>query len=139
MTQTIINALFGGLLIGVAVSLMLLFNGRVTGISGIVNGIITPQKGDTVWRIFFVLGLLLGGLILKILMPGSLLNTLPTSNGVIFLAGLLVGFGTIMGSGCTSGHGICGFSRLSPRSFIATVVFISAGIFAVYFFKKFGG
>ena len=139
MTQTIINALFGGLLIGVAVSLMLLFNGRVTGISGIVNGIITPQKGDTVWRIFFVLGLLLGGLILKILMPGSLLNTLPTSNGVIFLAGLLVGFGTIMGSGCTSGHGICGFSRLSPRSFIATIVFISAGIFAVYFFKKLGG
>lgn len=84
MTQTIINALFGGLLIGVAVSLMLLFNGRVTGISGIVNGLITPQKGDTVWRVFFVLGLLLGGLYLSILMPGSLINTLPTSNGMIF-------------------------------------------------------
>lgn len=139
MTQTIINALFGGLLIGVAVSLMLLFNGRVTGISGIVNGLITPQKGDTVWRVFFVLGLLLGGLILSILMPGSLINTLPTSNGMIFFAGLLVGFGTVMGSGCTSGHGICGFSRLSPRSFIATIVFISAGILAVYLIKKIGG
>jgi uncharacterized membrane protein YedE/YeeE len=138
MSQTLINAVFGGLLIGVAVSLMLLFNGRVTGISGIVNGIITPQKGDTVWRIFFVVGLLLGGLILNLLRPGSLLNSLPTSDGVIFIAGLLVGFGTIMGSGCTSGHGICGFSRLSPRSFLATLVFISAGVLSVYLFKSLG-
>jgi len=133
-----LNALIGGGLIGVAVSLMLLFNGRVTGISGIINGSLKPQKGDFLWRILFILGLFVGGLFLKILRPESFTNTLETETYLTVIAGLLVGFGTIMGSGCTSGHGVCGISRFSIRSILATVVFISAGVLAVVLFRKWG-
>ena len=133
-----LNALIGGGLIGVAVSLMLLFNGRVTGISGIINGSLKPQKGDFLWRILFILGLFVGGLLLKILRPESFTNTLETEIYLTVIAGLLVGFGTIMGSGCTSGHGVCGISRFSIRSILATVVFISAGVLAVVLFRKWG-
>ncbi len=133
-----LNALIGGGLIGVAVSLMLLFNGRVTGISGIINGSLKPQKGDFLWRILFILGLFVGGLLLKILRPESFTNTLETQTYLTVVAGLLVGFGTIMGSGCTSGHGVCGISRFSIRSILATVIFISAGILAVILFRKWG-
>jgi uncharacterized membrane protein YedE/YeeE len=133
-----IKALFGGALIGSAVSLMLLWNGRVTGISGIINGVINPVKGDTDWRIFFVSGLFLGGLFLGLLNPEVFINTINQEPWIIVSAGLLVGFGTIMGSGCTSGHGICGISRLSPRSLAATGVFMIAGMIAVFVFKKLG-
>jgi len=133
-----LNALIGGGLIGVAVSLMLLFNGRVTGISGIINGSLKPQKGDFLWRILFILGLFVGGLLLKILRPESFTNTLETEIYLTVIAGLLVGFGTIMGSGCTSGHGVCGISRFSIRSILATIVFISAGVLAVVLFRKWG-
>lgn len=133
-----LNALIGGGLIGVAVSLMLLFNGRVTGISGIINGSLKPQKGDFLWRILFILGLFVGGLLLKILRPESFTNNLETETYLTVIAGLLVGFGTIMGSGCTSGHGVCGISRFSIRSILATVVFISAGVLAVVLFRKWG-
>lgn len=133
-----LNALIGGGLIGVAVSLMLLFNGRVTGISGIINGSLKPQKGDFLWRILFILGLFVGGLLLKILRPESFTNTLETETYLTVIAGLLVGFGTIMGSGCTSGHGVCGISRFSIRSILATVVFIFAGVLAVVLFRKWG-
>lgn len=92
MQQEWINALLGGLLIGVSVSLMLLLNGRVTGISGIINGILTPVKGDTGWRVQFVLGLFLGGLTLKVLNPAVFSGQLLTDNWTIMLAGLLVGF-----------------------------------------------
>lgn len=133
-----IYALVGGMIIGLSVSIMLLFNGRVTGISGIVNGILTPQKGDTAWRATFVLGLFAGGLILKFIVPQAFSGALNTPTWTIVLAGLLVGIGTIMGSGCTSGHGVCGISRLSPRSILATITFIGAGVLAIYVFRSLG-
>lgn len=138
MYQDWINALLGGALIGVAVSLMLLFNGRVTGISGIINGVLAPVKSDTQWRILFIVGLFSGGLVMGQMSPQVFSNTLSVSIGVTALAGLLVGFGTIMGSGCTSGHGVCGISRMSVRSIVATVTFILAGVVAVFVFRKFG-
>ncbi len=133
-----INALLGGILIGTSVSLMLLWNGRVTGISGIINGVLTPAKGDTSWRVLFIAGLFLGGLTMKQLNPDVFTNTLVSESWTIVAAGLLVGFGTIMGSGCTSGHGVCGISRMSPRSIVATIVFMAAGIGAVYIFRTLG-
>lgn len=138
MQQEWLNALLGGSIIGIAVSLMLLWNGRVTGISGIINGILTPAKGDTAWRVLFVAGLFLGGLVLKALNPATFSGQLTTDNWTIIVAGLLVGFGTIMGSGCTSGHGVCGISRMSPRSIVATVAFIGAGVIGVYIFRQLG-
>lgn len=133
-----LNGFVGGTLIGVSVSLMLLWNGRVTGISGIINGVLTPAKGDTLWRALFVGGLVLGGLVIQLLKPDSFTNTLNTPGWTVVAAGLLVGFGTVMGSGCTSGHGVCGLSRLSIRSIVATVVFIGAGVGAVAVFRAFG-
>lgn len=133
-----INALFGGALIGVAVSLMLYWNGRVTGISGIINGILAPAKGDALWRVMFVAGLFVGGLAMGQMNPQAFTTTFVTETWVTVIAGLLVGFGTILGSGCTSGHGVCGISRLSPRSIAATMLFIAAGVLAVTVFKKMG-
>ncbi len=138
MNQDWINALLGGVIIGISVSLMLLWNGRVTGISGIINGALSPVKGDTGWRVLFIVGLFLGGLTLRALNPNVFSGTLPTETWTTVAAGLLVGFGTILGSGCTSGHGVCGISRLSPRSIVATVVFILAGVVAVAAFRKLG-
>ncbi len=133
-----INALAGGALIGLSATLMLLLNGRVTGISGILNGTLFPTKNEFSWRFSFVIGLLGGGFLLKIYRPESFGSYLPIQTPLIVIAGLLVGFGTIMGSGCTSGHGICGISRFSIRSIIATLTFISAGILSVFFFKNIG-
>jgi uncharacterized membrane protein YedE/YeeE len=133
-----INALIGGAIIGIAVSVMLLFNGRVTGISGIINGALTPQQGDTLWRVLFIAGLILGGFALRGLSPAVFDGDLPTSEWTTVVAGLLVGFGTIMGSGCTSGHGVCGISRMSIRSLVSTMTFIAAGVAAVALFRKLG-
>lgn len=133
-----ILALIGGSIIGLAVTIMLLFNGRVTGISGIVNGIFNFQTGDLLWRATFVLGLLVGGFILKFAYPHAFDGALNLSLTNTAVAGLLVGFGTIMGSGCTSGHGVCGISRLSPRSLVSTITFISAGVIAVIVLRKLG-
>jgi uncharacterized membrane protein YedE/YeeE len=131
--------LVGGLLIGAAVSMMLYLNGRVTGISGIIYGATaTPTKGDRAWRWYFISGMLIGGFILKVLKPEAFSGRLPTPDWTLVIAGLLVGFGTVLGSGCTSGHGVCGTSRLSPRSVAATVTFILAGVFAVYVFRRLG-
>lgn len=138
MHQDWINALFGGVIIGIAVSLMLLWNGRVTGISGIINGTLSPVKGDTSWRVLFIIGLLLGGLALKVLNPNIFSGNLETDTWTTVVAGLLVGFGTILGSGCTSGHGVCGISRMSVRSLVATIIFISAGVVAVVVFRRLG-
>lgn len=132
------SALIGGIFIGIAVTLMLLLNGRVTGISGIINGVLTPQKGDTYWRVFFIAGLILGGFFIKLFKENVFSGSLPTENWTTVVAGLLVGFGTILGSGCTSGHGVCGISRLSPRSLVATGAFIFAGIVSVLIFRKLG-
>lgn len=133
-----VNALLGGVLIGIAVSMMLMFNGRVTGISGILNGALSPVKGDTLWRVLFIVGLVLGGFAMRALSPDVFKGDLGTEGWTTIAAGLLVGFGTILGSGCTSGHGVCGISRMSVRSLVATMVFIAAGVGAVALFRQFG-
>lgn len=133
-------SLLGGAVIGVAISLMLLFNGRVTGVSGIVSGALKRPSGDIAWRVSFIAGLIAGGLILLGLHAESITNTLSRDLNTIIIAGLLVGFGTAMGSGCTSGHGICGISRLSVRSILATVTFIGFGVISASAFRLiFGG
>jgi uncharacterized membrane protein YedE/YeeE len=126
-----LNGLLGGALIGVAVSLMLALNGRVTGVSGIVNGILTPQRGDLLWRVVFIAGMVTGGLSLLAFRPDIFISSVETKTATLVIAGLLVGFGTVMGSGCTSGHGVCGISRMSVRSLLATMTFIAAGILTV--------
>ena len=133
-----LQALIGGVLIGLSVSLMLFWNGRVTGISGIIGGIFSPTKGDTQWRLLFLLGLVFGGLVLSLLNPNTLNNTLNPSASILVLAGLLVGIGTLLGSGCTSGHGVCGISRMSPRSIVATFVFMLSGILTVFLLRWMG-
>jgi uncharacterized membrane protein YedE/YeeE len=133
-----LSPLIGGMIIGLAVTIMLLWNGMVTGISGIIYGLLIPTKGDVLWRVLFILGLVTGGFIVKAINPFVFSGALPTEQITVVIAGLLVGFGATLGSGCTSGHGVCGISRLSPRSLVATIVFISAGVFAVAVFRKFG-
>jgi uncharacterized protein len=132
-------ALLGGALIGLSASLMLFWNGRVTGISGIVYGAaVKPIKNDKVWRWYFLGGLLAGGLMLQFFYPSAFSQGLQTKSWTVTVAGLLVGFGTSLGNGCTSGHGVCGISRLSPRSIIATLTFIGAGVLAVFIFRQIG-
>ena len=128
-----INALVGGVLIGLAATLMLYWNGRVAGISGIVNRLLRRNAGE--WRWGFVAGLIFGGLILKFSKPEVFVTALDAPLWTVPLAGLLVGFGTAMGGGCTSGHGVCGISRFSLRSIVATLVFIAAGILSVLAFQ----
>lgn len=133
------NALIGGVLIGIAVSLMMLFNGRVTGISGILSGIIKPQKNEFGWRLSFLLGLFAGGFVLQVVRPEAFVQISEALWFDYAIAGVLVGFGTLLGNGCTSGHGVCGISRFSIRSIIATMTFILFGIFGVLLFKLLRG
>lgn len=133
-----VNALWGGVIIGIAVTLMLLMSGRVTGISGIIYGVMGFKKSDVLWRVCFLFGLVSGGLILKYLKPEVFSGSIVSKNWTVAVAGLLVGFGTILGSGCTSGHGVCGISRLSLRSVIATLIFICCGVLSVVVLKKVG-
>lgn len=128
---TPLPALLGGVLIGLATSALLALDGRVAGISGIVGGLLRPIPGDRAWRYVFLLGLLVGGAILRVSVP-EVFGAPVAGPGAIVAAGLLVGFGTRLGSGCTSGHGVCGNSRLSVRSAIATVTFILAGAVTVF-------
>ncbi len=133
-------ALIGGAIIGLAVSLMLVLNGRVTGISGIVSGVLSPRKNDISWRILFLLGLLFGGVLLRFIQPEAFQSASNNMNLFDYaVAGLLVGFGTLLGNGCTSGHGVCGISRLSVRSIMATIVFITFGVLSVFIFKTLRG
>lgn len=121
------SALAGGALIGASASLLLLRTGRVAGISGIVGGLLAPARGETAWRAWFVGGLLAGGLVLRLLRPASFgAGVVPLP--LVILAGLLVGFGTRLGNGCTSGHGVCGLSRRSGRSLAATLTFMATGV-----------
>lgn len=131
---TPIAALAGGGLIGVAAAMFALWNGRIAGISGIVGGLLRPQHGDIDWRLSFVLGLILAPNIYPLFasLPPP---TITSGPGTLIAAGLLVGIGTRYGAGCTSGHGVCGLSRLSPRSLAATVAFMAAG-FAVVFVTR---
>src|SRR5271165_4712566 len=124
---TPISALIGGVLIGVSASAMLLIDGKITGISGILAGVLRPVRGDTVWKTCFLAGLLAGGFALRIVYPGAFDFGVVRPYGMLAIAGLLVGFGTRLGNGCTSGHGVCGVSRLSPRSIVATATFIVSG------------
>ena len=125
------SALAGGALIGLAAAMFVLLNGRVAGISGVIGGLLTPTGGDVAWRVAFVLGLLSAPLIYGLVAAAPTLQ-IDAGVGAIAVAGLLVGVGTRYGSGCTSGHGVCGLSRLSPRSLVATGAFMGAGFLTVF-------
>lgn len=127
-------SLSGGILLGVASAFFMLVNGRVLGISGILGGLLPPKPGDAGWRIAFLLGMLAAPLLYGLLAPAGFVKapTIDAGFATIVVAGLLVGLGTRYGSGCTSGHGVCGLSRLSPRSLVATLAFIGAGFAMVF-------
>ncbi len=129
--QTTLYPLIGGAVIGLAVTLMLLFNGRITGISGIVATSLSKPSPAGMWRWVFLGGMILGGFFMNLITPDLFSNLSGRSLPVILIAGFLVGYGTLMGDGCTSGHGICGISRLSFRSVIATLTFILFGFLSV--------
>jgi uncharacterized membrane protein YedE/YeeE len=131
--------LFGGALIGLAALLLLFWNGRIAGISGIVAGVLRPAAGEVAWRVAFLGGLLTGGVLLAVVYPDALTLSAPRSLALVALAGVLVGYGTRLGSGCTSGHGVCGIGRLSPRSIVATLVFMATGALTVYVAGPGGG
>ncbi|UUC91655.1 MULTISPECIES: YeeE/YedE family protein [Comamonas] len=125
------TALGGGILLGLAAAAFILLHGRILGISGIVGGLVRPRSKDVAWRIAFVLGMLAAPLLYR-LTVGVREVSIDASWGMVIVAGLLVGLGTRYGSGCTSGHGVCGLSRLSPRSLTATLAFMGAGFVTVY-------
>lgn len=125
------SALAGGVLIGLAAGMFVLLNGRIAGISGIIGGLMRPARGDLGWRLAFVGGLL-GAPLVYARMAAWPAPQIDAGYGAIVLAGLLVGMGTRWGSGCTSGHGVCGLSRLSPRSLAATMAFMAAGFVTVF-------
>jgi uncharacterized protein len=125
------SSLAGGLLIGLAAAFFIVLNGRIAGISGVIGGLLRPASGDLAWRIAFVSGLLLAPLAYQLWWP------LPATQNVVgypllMAAGLLVGIGTRYGAGCTSGHGVCGLARGSPRSLVATACFMASGFIVVY-------
>ncbi len=126
------ESLFGGILLGVSATLLLLVNGKVAGISGIMNGIMAPKKGDFSWRLLFAVGMVAGGFISVLLLGVAVPSTANLSFGLVLAAGLLVGIGTRLGNGCTSGHGICGIGRLSKRSIVATCVFMAVAGLTVF-------
>jgi len=128
---TPLTALAGGVLIGIAAAMFVLLNGRIAGISGVLGGLLRPVKGDSAWRVAFVLGLL-GAPLVYLLFAALPRPQIDAGYGALILAGLLVGVGTRYGSGCTSGHGVCGLSRLSPRSLVATAAFMGAGFVTVF-------
>jgi hypothetical protein len=136
---TPVTALLGGLLIGTAATLTLWANGRIAGISGILSGVIVPRGRDAVWRLLFVLGLLSGALAYALLRGQPTPLDLQVGPGLTIVAGLLVGFGTRLGSGCTSGHGICGLARFSRRSFTATLTFMLVAIITVFVMRHLMG
>lgn len=125
------SSLAGGLLIGVATAMFLLLNGRIAGISGILGGLLRPRAGDIGWRLAFILGLLVAPLVYGLVAPLPAVQ-IDADTASLVVAGLLVGVGTRYGSGCTSGHGVCGLSRLSPRSLVATAAFMVAGFMTVF-------
>jgi uncharacterized membrane protein YedE/YeeE len=129
---TPVSGLIGGLLIGLATALLLLLNGRIGGISGIVGGLLARKGSEVGWRAVFVAGLLLGAFVYMLATGGAFPVRIQASLPVMVVAGLLVGFGTRLGSGCTSGHGVSGIARLSKRSIVATLVFTGVAIITVF-------
>ena len=124
-------SLGGGILIGVAAAMLLLLNGRVAGISGILGGLLAPRRGEIAWRLAFIAGLFVAP-VAMVLLGENPQRRIEAGFGMLVAAGLLVGVGTSYGSGCTSGHGVCGISRLSPRSLAATAAFMLAGMATVF-------
>jgi uncharacterized membrane protein YedE/YeeE len=127
-------SLGGGILLGLASAAFILLNGRILGISGIVGGLFRPRSGDVSWRLSFVLGMLVAPLLYATFV-GLPPVRIDAGWATLLAAGMLVGFGTRYGSGCTSGHGVCGLSRLSPRSLVATLAFMFAGFVTVYLMR----
>ncbi|KAB8057971.1 YeeE/YedE family protein [Janthinobacterium sp. FT14W] len=127
-------SLAGGMLIGLAAALLILFNGRIAGISGILGGLLRPRQGDLGWRIAFLAGLIVTPLLYPLwqALPSVQIDA---GTPALIAAGLLVGVGVRYGAGCTSGHGVCGLSRLSPRSLAATIAFMAAGFLTVYLLR----
>jgi uncharacterized membrane protein YedE/YeeE len=125
------SATAGGVLIGLAAIVLMAFHGRIAGISGIVGGLLAPRAGDVAWRAAFVIGMIAAAAALAAAGLGPALRDRP-GLALIVIAGLLVGFGTRLGSGCTSGHGVCGVARLSPRSLVATLVFMASAAAVVF-------
>jgi uncharacterized protein len=126
-----VTALIGGILIGLSATLLLAFNGRIAGISGIVNGAIAFSKQE-VWRWIFILGMLLGGILYEYGLASQPTPPATLTPWAMIIGGFLVGFGTRMGSGCTSGHGVCGLGRLSMRSLVAVITFMMTAILTVF-------
>ena len=125
-------AFLGGILLGLAAALYVILHGRILGISGIVSGLLSPKEGDIQWRLSLVLGLLSAPILASLFFGLHTITVIDADWIAIIIAGVLVGFGANYGSGCTSGHGVCGLSRLSPRSLVATVSFMSAGFLMVF-------
>jgi len=125
-------AFFGGILLGLAAALYVILHGRILGISGIVSGLLSPKEGDVNWRLSLVLGLLSAPILASLFFGLHTITVIDADWVALIIAGLLVGFGAHYGSGCTSGHGVCGLSRLSPRSLVATASFMGAGFFIVF-------
>ena len=131
---TPLPALLGGALIGLAAAALLLFHGRLAGISGALAGILLPRGGDVAWRVWFLGGMVAGGLLLALMHPSWFAFEIDRSLPILALAGVCVGFGTRLGGGCTSGHGVCGVSRFTRRSIAATCTFVATGIATVFVF-----
>ena len=127
-------SLAGGIILGLASAIFILVNGRILGISGILGGLLPPKAGDTTWRVFFLLGMLAAPTVFHAVVPAQYITAprIDATEWMVIAAGLLVGIGTRYASGCTSGHGVCGLSRLSPRSLVATLSFMGAGFVMVY-------
>lgn len=132
---TIPSALLGGAIIGVAAVMMLALNGRIMGVSGIAAGLLSQQTSDKALRLLFLVGMVVGGLIVARLLPAAMPGAVTTNIGWLMAAGFIVGFGTRLGGGCTSGHGVCGMSRLSARSIVATCVFMSIAMVSVFIIR----
>jgi hypothetical protein len=126
------ESLFGGVLLGISATLLLLMNGKIAGISGVLTGLLTPKSKDYSWRLLFFVGMISGGMLGATAFGAHIPTEFAASTGMVALAGLLVGIGTKLGNGCTSGHGICGIGRLSVRSIVATCVFMLVAALTVF-------
>jgi uncharacterized membrane protein YedE/YeeE len=132
---TPVSALTGGALIGISATLLLLFNGRMAGISGIMNGVLNSSGSEMSWRLAFLAGLAIGAVLFSLIVPDFIAMRQNYPLGLLAAGGFLVGFGTRMSNGCTSGHGICGIANLSPRSILATLTFMVGGIVTVFIIR----
>lgn len=132
MSATWLFALAGGVLIGLSASLLLWLNGRVAGVSGILNGVLFPASGEVAWRVAFLAGLVVAAGLYITLVPGAPMPRADFPRAGLVVAGLLVGFGTRMANGCTSGHGVCGLGRLSLRSLVAVLTFMATAMVTTF-------